>query len=89
MNLFPALKEKYTKEFLEDYYRIKPKAQEEFNQKRTKGTKGWQTLAFYYNVKSWRNLLKAMNLPLYFELKKDRVPPKIKVNIYTNYDFRD
>lgn len=86
---YEELKEKYTKEFLEDYNRIKPKSQEEFNQNRTKGTRGWQTLAFYYNVKSWRNLIKALDLPLYFELRRDRVPPKIKVNIYTDYDFYD
>ena len=33
------LKEKYTKEFLEDYERIKSKTQEEFNRVRRKGTK--------------------------------------------------
>ena len=86
---YEELKEKYTKEFLLDYDRIKPKSQEEFNQNRTEGTRGWQTLAAYYNVKSWRNLLKAMKLPLYFELKRDRVRPVIKVNIINNYDFRD
>ncbi len=86
---YDELKEKYTNEFLLDYDRIKPKSQEEFNDNRTKGTRGWQTLAFYYNVKSWRNLIKTMGLPLYYEMKRDRIPPRIKVNIHTDYDFSD
>ena len=67
----------------------KPRSQEEFNRNKRPHTKGWQTLAFYYNVKSWRNLLKALDLPLYFEMARDRKPANITVNIYTDYDFRD
>ena len=86
---FEELKEQYTKDFLIDYDRIKPRSQEEFNRNKRPHTKGWQTLAFYYNVKSWRNLLKALDLPLYFEMARDRKPANITVNIYTDYDFRD
>ena len=85
---YEELKEKYTKEFLENYNRIKPKSQEQFNQNRTQGTRGWQTLASYYNVKSWRSLIKTLGLPLYFEMSRDRVSPKIKVNIFSDYDFK-
>ena len=81
------LKQKYTEEFLKDYYRIKPKAQEEFNRNRTEGTRGWQTLAQYYEVKSWRNLLKKMGLPLYHEMKKDRVPPEFTVSVLSDLEF--
>lgn len=85
---FEELKEKYTKQFIDDYYRIKPRSQEQFNQNRTKGTVGWITVAKYYEATSWRKLIKELGLPLYFELAKDRVKPKIKVNIYTDYDFK-
>lgn len=84
---FEELKEKYTKEFIEDYNRIKPKSQEEFNEKRTKGTKGWQTVAKYYNVNSWRKFIKCLDLPLHFELSRDRTPVNFKVNITTDCDF--
>ena len=86
---FEELKAKYTADFMMDYFRIKPKSQEEFNRNKSKGTRGWQTLAFYYNVKSWRNLIKALDLPLYFEMHRDRKPANITVNIYTDYEFRD
>ncbi len=86
---YEDLKEKYTKDFLEDYYRIKPKSQEEFNKKKRPETRGWQTLATYHNTKSWRNLLKALNLPLYFDMRRDHVPAKITVNFHIDYDFKD
>lgn len=81
------LKEKYTKQFIEDYNRIKPKSQEEFNQNRTKGTKGWQTVAKYHNVNSWRKLIKSLELPLYFELFRDRTPMTFNVTVTTDLDF--
>ena len=83
------LKEKYTKEFLEDYERIKPKTQEEFNRKRSKETKSWQTVAVYHGVKSWRALLEVLGLPSYSVKQLDRTQPNIKVNIFTHYDFCD
>lgn len=85
---FEELKEKYTLEFLRDYDRIKPKSQEEFNRNRTQGTRGWQTIAYYHGIKSWRNLLKKLNLPRYFEMHRDRIPATVKVNIHIDYDFR-
>lgn len=85
---FDELKEKYTKQFIKDYSRIKPKSQEEFNKNRTNGTASWNTVAKYYDAKSWRSLIKKMGLPLYFEMARDRTPAKIKVNIYTDYDFK-
>ena len=83
------LKQLYTSQFIEDYYKIKPRSQEEFNKKKGKETKGWQTVASYYGEKSWRNLIKRLGLPLYFELKRDRVKPSIAVNIHNDYDFSD
>lgn len=83
------LKEKYTEDFVEDYYRTRPRSQEVFNKNRSCGTKGWQTLAGYYGVKSWRKLLKELELPLYFDMKRDHVPAKLKVNVHVDCDFKD
>ncbi len=76
------LKQIYTEAFLKDYDRIKPRSQEEFNQNKSPDTRGWQTVATYHNVKSWRNLVKALGLPLYFDMKRDHKPFEFKVNIH-------
>ncbi len=76
------LKQIYTEAFLRDYDRIKPRSQEEFNQNKSPDTRGWQTVATYHNVKSWRNLVKALGLPLYFDMKRDHKPFDFKVNIH-------
>ena len=83
------LKEEYTQAFLEDYHRIKPRSQYEFNQHKRPETRGWQTVAAYHNTRSWRKLLKKLDLPLYFDLKRDHVPANLKVIIHNDYDFRD
>ncbi len=83
------LKVKYTEIFISDYMKIKPKSQEQFNKNRSPDTRGWQTVAQYYGVKSWRNLLKTLNLPLYFDMCRDHIPVKMNVNIISDYDFRD
>ena len=79
-------KEQYTKDFLENYYRIKPKTSEEFNNKRKEGTKSWQTVAVHYNIKSWRALLKTFNLPIFVSYNIYK-PMEIQVNIYSDYNF--
>ena len=86
---FDELKEKYTKEFIEEYDRIKPRSQGQYNSERNTGTKCWQTIASYYKVKSWRELMEVLNLPTYSEGKRKKEPVDIKVNVFTNYDFRD
>lgn len=86
---FEELKAKYTDSFIADYIKIKPKSQEEFNRNKGPETKGWQTVAHYHNMTSWRNLLKVLDLPLYFDMRRDHVPVKMKVTIYNDYDFRD
>ena len=83
------LKEEYTQAFLEDYHRIKPRSQYEFNQHKRPETRGWQTVAAYHNTRSWRNLLKKLDLPLYFDMKRDHVPANLKVIVHNDYDFRD
>ena len=86
---YEELKEKYTQMFIEDYYRIKPKSQEEFNRGKRPETRGWQTVANYHHTKSWRNLLKKLDLPLYFDMARDHVPIKVTVNFHIDYDFKD
>ena len=83
------LKVEYTQAFLEDYHRIKPRSQYEFNQHKRPETRGWQTVAAYHNTRSWRNLLKKLDLPLYFDMKRDHVPANLKVIVHNDYDFRD
>ena len=83
------LKEKYTKDFIEDYHRIKPKSQKEFNQNKRQQTKGWQTVAQLYEVKSWRKLLNALDLPLYYGKEKEHCSTDISVNFYVDYDFSE
>lgn len=84
-------KEKYMKNFLDDYYRIKPTIETEFNPNRSEGTVCWQTMASCYNVKSWYALLNVMKLPVYSKERKKRKPkerpPVIAVNIHSDYDF--
>ena len=86
---FDELKNKYTKQFIEDYIRIRPSAQERFNENRGEGTVTWQTVAKYHGVDTWRKLINKIGLPVYHRPKNDRVPVKIEVNIYTDYDFKE
>lgn len=86
---FDELKAKYTKAFIKDYNRIKPRSQYEFSEKKRPDTRSWQTVAAYYNTRSWRKLLSTLNLPLYNTLHRERVPQKITVAIHHDYDFRE
>jgi hypothetical protein len=75
--------------FIKDYNRIKPRSQYEFSEKKSPSARSWQTVAAYYNTRSWRKLLSTLNLPLYNALHRERVPQKITVAIHHDYDFRD
>ena len=86
---YDELKAKYTKAFIKDYNRIKPRSQYEFSEKKRPDTRSWQTVAAYYNTRSWRKLLSTLNLPLYNALHRERIPQKITVAIHHDYDFRD
>ena len=81
------LKEKYTKEFIEDYYRIKPRSGEEFNAKKTDKTRGWRAVARYYNLGTWRNFVKHLGLTPYFDMKRDHVPVQFKVDVEIDKEF--
>lgn len=82
-------KEKYMKNFLADYYRIKPTREVDFNPNRSENTVCWQTIASCYDVKSWYALLEVLKLPIYKREHK-RSPkkrPVITVKIHSDYDF--
>ncbi|MBE6678793.1 MAG: hypothetical protein E7597_08380 [Ruminococcaceae bacterium] len=80
-------KEKYTQMFIEEYNRIKPKSQEAFNRDKSPEIKGWQTVANYYRIKSWRKLLEILELPSYSDTFQNRVPQKFKVNFFLDVDL--
>ena len=86
---YDELKELYTAAFIEDYFRIKPQSQYEFNKNKCPDTRGWQTVAAYHHTKSWRKLLKVLGLPLYFDMARDHQPVRFRVNIEVDYDFKD
>lgn len=77
------LKNDYTKSFVEDYLRIKPKSSDEFNQKKSANTKCWQTVAKYYDVKAWLPLIKTLGLP-HFSENNSRKAVQFNVNIESN-----
>ena len=78
-----------TKSFIEDYRRIRPKSAEEFNEKRSSGTRCWYSVAIRNHTKCWRNLLAKLELPIYNNVNVPREKPEFTVTIYTHYDFRD
>lgn len=79
--------ERYTQAFIEDYYRIKPRSGDEFNAKRADKSRGWRSIAKYYHLGTWRNLVKHLGLPQYFDMKRDHVPVKFKVNVQVDEEF--
>ena len=83
------LKETFTKDFIEDYNRIKPKSQKEFTQNKRPQTKGWQTVAQYYQVKSWRELLKTLNLPMYSSPNVPKDSTNLMITFHVDYDFSE
>lgn len=80
-------KEKHTKAFVEEYLRLRPSSGDDFDRRRQNGVIGWRGLAPYYNVKSWRKLLNALDLPLPQAKPKERVKQKFNVTVYTDLDF--
>ena len=83
------LKDKYTKAFIEDYLRLKPKSADDFNERRSDKSRGWRSVARHHHLGTWTNLIKHLELPKYSDTKPARVPSKVTVVIHNNYDFRD
>ncbi len=80
-------KEKHTNAFVEEYLRLHPSSSDDFDHRRQKGVISWRGLAPYYNVTSWHNLLKTLDLPVPKPNPKERVKQKFKVIVSTDLDF--
>ena len=78
------IRKEYTEEFIREYSRIKPRSPDEYEAKRRKGAKSWQTVRFRCGQKSWRGLLRYLELPMYFDMAKDHIPMKFNIEIKTD-----
>ena len=83
------LKDLYTKAFIEDYMRLKPKSADDFNERRSDKSRGWRCVARYHHLGTWTNLINYLNLPKYSDEKQKRTPSKVTVVVHNDYDFRD
>ena len=80
------LEKQYSEEFIKEYNRIKPRSADEYEAKRSKGSKSWQTIRARCNQTSWRGLIRYLDLPFYFHMTKDHAPMKFNINITTDID---
>ncbi len=74
----------YIQEFISEYQRIKPRSADEYETKRNKGVKSWQTVRSRCEQTSWRGLIKHLSLPFYFDMQKDHVPMKFNITVTTD-----
>ena len=84
---FEELKNKYTHEFIEEYIRLKPTSEEDFNLRRNKSTKTWITVAKYNGTTSWRELLRTLSLPEYSNRFRSKKRTSFKVHVQTDLDW--
>lgn len=81
--------DRYTKAFIADYLRLKPKSADDFNERRSDKSRGWRSVARYHHLGTWTSLIKHLNLPRYSDSHQGRVPSKVKVVVHNDYDFHD
>lgn len=81
--------DRYTKAFIEDYLRLKPKSADDFNERRSDKSRGWRSVARYHHLGTWISLIRHLNLPRYSDSHQGRVPSKVNVVVHNDYDFRD
>lgn len=81
------LKKQYTEEFIREYSRIKPRSADEYDAKRTKGAKSWQTVRSRCGLSSWRGLIRHLDLPFYFDMQKDHIPMKFNIRVFTDFEM--
>lgn len=86
---YNELKKKYTQQFTVDYCRIKPSSQDNFNKRRSENSRSWQTVAKYNGVKTWRDLIKVLELPDYSYYSRTAAHKTLRVKVITDYDFAD
>ena len=81
-----TIRQQYVEEFISEYNRIKPRSADEYDAKRTLGAKSWQTVRGRCKQKSWRGLLRHLDLRVYFDMEKDHIPMKFNISITTDVD---
>ena len=81
--------DRYTKAFVQDYLRLKPKSADDFNERRSDKSRGWRSVARYHHLGTWTSLVKHLNLPKYSDSHQGRAPTNVKVVIHNDYDFKD
>ena len=80
---------RYTKSFIEDYLRLKPKSADDFNQRRSDESRGWRCVARYHHLGTWTSLINYLRLPKYSDTRQNHAPSQVTVVVHNDYDFRD
>jgi len=83
-NSFESRKERYTQLFIEEYNRIRPKTQAEYDRQRRKNAPSYENMLKYYGLTSRLELLQVLNLPLY-----SSKPSISDVRVHIDYDFKE
>ena len=78
------IRKEYSEEFIREYNRIKPRSADEYDEKRNKAVKSWQTVRHHCGQKSWRGLIRHLGLPIYYDLAKDHIPTQFNIQIKTD-----
>ncbi len=83
-NSFEKRKERYTQLFIEEYNRIRPKTQAEYDRQRKKDAPSYENMLKYYGLTSRLELLRVLNLPLY-----SSKPSITNVRVHIDCDFKE
>ena len=76
----------YTRQFIDEFLRIRPSSGDAFNRDRSPEVKSWQAIATRNGVKAWSPLLKLLGLTVE---PKHHAPHTFSVTVHNDYDFRD
>lgn len=71
-----------TKEFIQEYLRIRPNSAEDYNKNRTPGSACWYTIARYNQTRNWRSLLTKLELPVFSHV----AVPSVKREYYVQFE---
>lgn len=76
----------YTEEFIKEYERIKPRSADDYEAKRSRNVKCWQTVRARCGLTSWRSLLSYLGLPSYSNVPREYKPMEFDVTVTTDLD---
>ena len=80
------LKHQYIEEFIKEYDRIKPRSADDYEAKRSRNVKCWQTVRARCGLTSWRSLLSYLGLPSYSNVPREYKPIEFDVTVTTDLD---